>query len=114
MSLAFLLDEQYKLIGDKIAGKTVLMASYGSGNTMAIIAGRISESAPEVLKTWKLGKIWDSARPASMMDYERWLGAPYDRERYAELVSATCESIPSESFYLSGIREDGYREYRFK
>ncbi|HUX22168.1 MAG TPA: hydroxymethylglutaryl-CoA synthase [Spirochaetia bacterium] len=114
MSLAFLLDEQYKLIGDKIAGKTVLMASYGSGNTMAIIAGRVSKSAPDVLKTWKLWDIWDSARPASMMDYERWLGAPYDRERYAELVSATCESIPSESFYLSGIREDGYREYRFK
>ncbi len=113
MSLAFLLDEQYKLIGDEIVGKSILMASYGSGNTMAIIAGRITETAPEVLKNWRLNNIWDSARSATMTDYERWLAAPYDREQYAELVSK-CANVPSESFYLSGIREDGYREYQFK
>lgn len=111
MSLAFLLDEQYRLIGDRIAGKRVLLASYGSGNTMAIIAGRVAESAPEVLERWKLDRIWESARPAPMIDYERWLSAPYDRERYAELVR-TCVDIPPKSFYLSGLREDGYREYR--
>jgi len=113
MSLAFLLDEQYHLIGDDIVGKSILMASYGSGNTMAIIAGKIAKTAPEVLRRWKLSKIWDSARPAPMIDYERWLAAPYERERYAELVT-NCASIPPRSFYLSGIREDGYREYRFK
>lgn len=113
MSLAFLLDEQYRLIGDRIIGKSILMASYGSGNTMAIIAGRIAESAPEVLKRWKLSRIWETARTARMLDYERWLAAPYDRERYAELLES-CTDIPAGSYYLSGIREDGYREYRVK
>lgn len=111
MSLAFLLSEQYRLIGDAIAGKRLLLASYGSGNTMAVISATVAPSAPSVLKGWNLGRLWQSARPADMLEYERWLGAPYDRERYAELVGS-CAKIPANSYYLSGIREDGYREYR--
>ena len=111
MSLAFLLDEQYRLLGEKIVGKRILLASYGSGNTMAIISAVVAKSAPSVLARWRLANLWQTAKPVGMSEYERWLGAPYDRERYAELVES-CAKMPAETFYLSAIREDGYREYR--
>lgn len=112
MSLAFLLDEQFRLIGDGIVGKRILLASYGSGNTMAIISAEVAPSAPEVIRHWDVGGLWRSARQADMLDYERWLGAPYEAARYNELVCGAAQKL-SDGFYLSAIRNDGYREYRY-
>jgi len=112
MSLAFILNEQFRIIGNGIIGKRMLLASYGSGNTMAIISAVVAESAPSVLERWKLGAQWRSARSADMFEYDRWVGAPYERGRYNELVVEARNDVPAGSFYLSGIREDGYREYR--
>jgi len=112
MSLAFLLNEQYRLIGNEIVGKRILLASYGSGNTMAVISAVVAESAPDVVRRWNIGAMLRNARPVDMLEYERWIEAPYGRERYAELLS-TVETIPSASYYLQTIREDGYREYGF-
>lgn len=112
LSLAFLLNEQYRMIGEEIVGKRLLLASYGSGNTMAVISAVVSPAAPSVLARWNIGGIWKSARPAGMIEYERWTNEPYGGSRCVQ-APGRLASIPSGSFLLSGIREDGYREYQF-
>jgi len=108
MSLAFLLDAEYKKIGSRIAGKRILLASYGSGNTMAVISARVAEGAPGVLARWKMDQIWSDARSSRMDAYEGWLAATNGAGPAAAL------DIPRGSFYLAGVREDGYREYRYQ
>ncbi len=111
MSLAFLLDAQFKLIGDEIVGKRILLASYGSGNTMAVISAKVAEGAPAVLGRWRTDAVWSGARRRSWEDYERWLG------RGQEAAGTSVSYEPSDSrhgsFRLAGIRKDGYREYAF-
>jgi hydroxymethylglutaryl-CoA synthase len=109
MSLAFLLDAQFKLIGDRIVGKRLLLASYGSGNTMAVISAKVAAGAPAVLARWRTGEVWSGARRRSWEDYERWL------DRGPEAAGESVPYEPSEPrpgyFRLAGIRKDGYREY---
>jgi len=112
MSLAFLLDSQYKLIGKDIVGKRILMASYGSGNTMAVISARVAPRAPEVLSRWRQDEMWSGARRTGWDEYVRWL------ERSKEAPPAPYRidpfEAPRESFYLASLRKDGYREYGFR
>ena len=112
MSLAFLLDSQFKLIGKRIVGKRILLASYGSGNTMAVLSARVADGAPAALSRWKTEELWSGARRASMAEYQGWI------DRSAEGPwSASADAypdMPRDSFYLAGIRKDGYREYGFR
>ncbi|MEE8440629.1 MAG: hypothetical protein V3S41_02820, partial [Spirochaetia bacterium] len=112
LALAFLLRERYEKFGKGIVGKTFMLCSYGSGSTMIIVSGRIAPGAPEVIESWNLDSVVTSARPAGFDLYETWLSAPHNNERLKRLFSAA--DVPAESFYLSGIREDGYRQYTFK
>ena len=89
-----------------------MMGSYGSGNTMIIFSGRIAPGAPEVIKSWDLDRVYRTARQVDFPQYETWLSAPHSNERLQQLF--TEPDVPPESFYLSGIREDGYRQYAFK
>jgi hydroxymethylglutaryl-CoA synthase len=111
MALAFLLKERYQKFGRDIVGKSIMMASYGSGNTMVIIRGKIASGAPEVIESWDLDRVFRDERDATFDEYETWLTAPHSAERLKELV--TESSVPSGKFFLSGLREDGYREYSF-
>ena len=52
LSLAFLLAERYATLGSAIAGKRIVLVSYGSGNTMIVISGRVAEQAPRVIARW--------------------------------------------------------------
>ena len=88
-----------------------MLCSYGSGNTMIIVSGRIAPGAPEVIESWDLDSVFTSALPAGFDLYETWLSAPHSDERLKRLFSEA--DVPTESFYLSGIREDGYRQYAF-
>ncbi len=108
MSLAFLLDGQYKQIGNRIQGKRILLASYGSGNTMAVVSARVAERAPEILKRWDIASVWREASARSFAEYESWLAHAGGRDPEGDGRAAPG------SFYLSGIREDGYREYALR
>ncbi len=114
LSLAFYLKDRFETLGDEIVGKRILLASYGSGNTMSVMRGRVAAGAPEVIKNWDLNALWNRSCEESFETYERWIEAPLKPERYNEIVSQESEKIPHGSFYLSGIRDDGYREYAFK
>jgi hydroxymethylglutaryl-CoA synthase len=112
MSLAFLLDAQFRLIGDRIVGKRILLASYGSGNTMAVISAKVAEKAPAVLARWKSDAVWRDARRTAWAEYADWVDRPKQGARSPS--PDELSDPPPESFYLAGIREDGYREYGFR
>lgn len=112
MSLMFSLWNRYRRDGEAIVGKSVLLASYGSGNTMTVLHGTVAPGAPEVLAGWDLQAVLDAAHEADFSSYSRFV----DREEY-DLSSGQVSDgsgVPDGSFYLAAIREDGYRDYRFK
>ena len=109
--LASLLNDRFEEMGDKIVGKRMLLASYGSGNTMIVYSARVAEGAPEVIRRWDFDRIFQSARDADFSEYKRWAEGVHGRQHYENLLKDVA--VPPESFYLSGIREDGYREYAF-
>jgi hydroxymethylglutaryl-CoA synthase len=110
--LAFLLEERFRALGLGMIGKRVLLASYGSGNTMAVIAGRIAAGAPDVVSRWHLDRVISSARPASFEEYAAWTSGPVQPELQARMMENA--EVPPDAFVLSGIRKDGYREYTYK
>jgi hydroxymethylglutaryl-CoA synthase len=112
MALYFLLKQQYEKLGDKIVGKRLLLGSYGSGNTMVVFSARVAEGAPEVIRQWDMDAVVRGRREADFATYEQFLEAPLAREEYAKRIESAA--VPAETFYLQGIREDGYREYVFK
>lgn len=112
LAMAFLLKQRYEAIGDEIVGKRMLLASYGSGNTMIVISGEVMPEAPKVIESWDLDAVWRSESERPLYEYEKWLEAPHPRECLSSLYKVA--DIPENSFYLAGIREDGYREYQFK
>lgn len=111
LSLASLLTRQYAAIGDAIVGKSILMASYGSGNIMVVLTGRIAESAPAVIGRWDLDQILASGRRASFEEYEQWVNGPYLPTGYNHAPLGQGASAPM--FSLRTVRDDGYREYAF-
>jgi hydroxymethylglutaryl-CoA synthase len=111
-SLAFLLADRHQALGRGIVGKTILLASYGSGNTMVIVRGRVAERAPEVISRWKLDRVSSTARAATFEEYEAWTAGPVEAELHARLMENAV--VPPGSFVLSGIRRDGYREYELR
>jgi hydroxymethylglutaryl-CoA synthase len=111
ISLAFLLYERFQALGEDIVGKSFLLASYGSGNTMVVLSGRITADAPEVIRKWDLQALLDAGKDSTMKEYLRWSSGPYEGNVYNSLLHSS--TIPAKSFYLSGVREDGYREYKF-
>ncbi len=110
-ALAFLLHERYQKFGNDIVGKSLLMISYGSGNTMLIVSATVAPGAPEVIESWDLNAVFRDERDATIDEYETWLAAPHEAERLKEILSGT--NVPAGRFHLSSIREDGYREYGF-
>jgi 3-hydroxy-3-methylglutaryl CoA synthase len=106
-ALGFLLADRHAVLGRKLAGRSVLMASYGSGSTMAVFSGRVSERAPETIGRWRLEKAPGPGRQATIEEYEAWVSGG----RAAE--DAEPRFIPQGSFYLAGVRRDGYRSYGY-
>ena len=110
-SLLFSLADRYREFGEGIVGKRVLIGSYGSGNTMTVVGGRVAAGAPAIIESWDLDAIWDSERSLPFDNYESWMRAPYPVDQYRELLDGI--SVPRQRYYLGDIRDDGYREYRF-
>jgi hydroxymethylglutaryl-CoA synthase len=107
IALSFLLEREYKRIGDTIVGKKILLASYGSGNTMIILSGTVSKDACSIIKNWDLDSMINSGVTATFEQYDQWCSSDYQCLPSADTV------IPGNRFYLANIRGDGYREYKF-
>jgi hydroxymethylglutaryl-CoA synthase len=111
MSLVELLMRQHARSGAGIVGKKILFASYGSGNTMIVFSGTVASRAPGVIARWR--DLPPDGPAASWEEYLAWNGqSSWDARYNAVLERAGRERV--HGFYLDSIREDGYREYRFR
>ncbi len=111
LTLACLLANRAREAGSGIVGKRLLLASYGSGNTMLVLSGTVAPGATGVIARWDLAGLLAEARPESAEAYLDWLASPTPPGEYAARMGAMSACIPTGAFYLAGIREDGYREY---
>jgi hydroxymethylglutaryl-CoA synthase len=103
--LASALRERRQRLGDAIVGKRFLLASYGSGNVMAVVGGKVSAGAPAVIDAWGGARPGDGALAAGMEEYDRWVSG------YGPAQIMDDDGSKAGAFRLTGIREDGYREY---
>lgn len=110
LSLAYGLAERARVWGPSTAGKKVLLASYGSGNTMAVFTGTLAPRAAQVIGRWNLQAQLDDAVDAPFAEYQAWLDTVRTPETYPAILAASPP--PAGRFALTGLREDGYREYR--
>ena len=110
LSLAFGLRERIQAWGSKSTGKKVLLASYGSGNTMAVWTARVAPQAAQTVARWPLDKIKKLAVDAPFAQYQEWIDREFSYETYPGLLLK--DPPESGAFALGAIREDGYREYR--
>lgn len=111
MALSFALQERYTTLGDSLVGKNVMIASYGSGNTMLVFRARVAAGAPKVISGWNLDAIWEHEAEEDIQAYLRWLDTPEDREELNQRLSTTA--VPAGMYALDNVREDGYREYSY-
>ena len=111
LTLAAQLYRQYQRHGDAIIGKRILIASYGSGNTMTVLSGVVAPGAPAVIDRWDLAAIVDGGRPASFAEYQQWINGPYVPTGLNHTPERDSDVLPI--FRLDSIRDDGYREYGY-
>lgn len=108
LGLATVLWKRYRRLGDDLVGRRVLLLSYGSGNTAVVVGGTVAAGAPKVIRSWMLEDVLDHAVPATFGQYDRWIGS-------GDAAAISLDGpVPAESFYLRGIREDGYRLYDYQ
>ena len=112
LSLAALLNSEWSRLGNRIVGKKILFASYGSGNTMIVFRGSIAEKAAEQIQRWNFDSIFGNWKAAGLDEYENWIHEPFPIHPGKSVASE--KDIPSGRFYLKSVREDGYHEYSYK
>lgn len=112
MALMFSLWRRWKVEGNGIIGKNVMIASYGSGNTMSVIHATVTPGAPKVLSTWDLQAILDAGADASVEAYNEFVA----KETYTWETGEVCDGslVTPGEFYLKSVRDDGYREYDYR
>lgn len=109
LGLAFGLKERLAHFGPNLVGKKVMMASYGSGNTMSVILAKVAAEAPGIIGGWNLDSIKSTQIEATFEEYLRWISDVRSPETYPQELINTPPA--PQHFYLKNIREDGYREY---
>ena len=109
LSLAFGLADRARVWGAATPGKKVLLASYGSGNTMAVVTGRMAPRALTTISRWNLDALMTDCVDPPFEDYQTWLDTVKTPENYPALLAANPP--PAGRFALTSLREDGYREY---
>jgi hydroxymethylglutaryl-CoA synthase len=111
MSLMFALWRRYKVDGANIVGRQVMIASYGSGNTMSVISATVAPDAPQVLAQWDLDRVLESGADASVEAYREFVA----KEEYTWETGNVSDGheVDRGEFFLRSIRDDGYREYDF-
>ncbi len=76
---------------------------------MIVLSGRVAAPAAEVIRSWRLEEIWRPVAPSPPESYLEYAGRRGDVG-----PTAGVESVPPGAFFLSSIREDGYREYGYR
>ena len=107
--LVALLHQEYSRIGNNIVGKKILIASYGSGNTMTVYSSRIASGAPEVIGAWDVDGIQKNSRAAGFTEYLNWLARPKDIGAKRNLLEGARPN-PGQ-FYLKDFADSGLRIY---
>lgn len=107
--LICLLKNEQERLGKAIAGRKILVASYGSGNTMIVFTAKVSPNASGRISAWKLKDIADQARNADFEEYLSWIARPSKIEEWRNHLNTK----PRESgkYYLRGFSETGLRQY---
>ncbi len=109
VSLMYTLWERFRAEGSEIVGKKILLASYGSGNTMTVISATIAEKAPDVIARWDLEQHLAAGVPADFSTYREFVREETQTLHHGPI--ADNGDVPAGRYYLAGIREDGYRLY---
>jgi hydroxymethylglutaryl-CoA synthase len=109
LSLAFGLAERARAWNGATEGKKVLLASYGSGNTTAVFTGRLAPRSAATIARWKLDALLADCVDPPFEDYQQWIDLVKTPETYPSVLKAAPP--PAGRFALTGLREDGYREY---
>ena len=111
LTLGFLLQRRYQEEGKNIVGKKVLLFSYGSGNTMVTLDGRICETAPQVIEKWNIDDVLNFCQKSGYTEYSDWIERSKNgREPHIQ----ESDRVPQDTFFLHAVRKDGYREYAYK
>lgn len=114
LCLADLLTTEYQRIGEDLVGKRILLASYGSGNTMLVFGGTVAPGAGEAIKRMKLAESVAANRRLIALDEYEDLNSidKFAADEYAWYLRERGSTIPQGACYLTGIRGDGYRVYK--
>jgi hydroxymethylglutaryl-CoA synthase len=111
LCLAALLEDRLRLEGDRVVGRSVLMASYGSGNTMVVVRGRVAAGASEVIRRWSIEGLLHCPDETGWEEYLRWAEGP---EHWNRGEGAESPNSHPGSHFLRRVRADGYREYGYR
>ena len=107
--IAALLNQEYRKIGNKIIGKRILIASYGSGNTMILFSAEIASKAPDLIKNWNIDKLLSTYKDASFDEYLQWLARPRDTSIWKNLLEGAKPN--KGEFYLKDFNDAELRIY---
>jgi len=110
LNLASLLYNEWKAKGSAIIGKTILVSSYGSGNTMVVFSARIAANACKVIANWNIPGLIADYKDCNFDTYSEWIS----KDPKLGCSKPDHHDIPSGRFFLQSIRDDGYREYAYK
>jgi hydroxymethylglutaryl-CoA synthase len=114
LCLADLLTTEYARIGDDLEGKRILLASYGSGNTMLVFGGTVAAGAGKVIEQMELTQlVAASRRQVSLDEYEDLNRIDkFAADEFAWYLRDRGSRIPIGACFLNSIRDDGYRVYK--
>ena len=113
LCLADLLVKEESRLRAAIEGRRVLMASYGSGNTMVVFSARVVPGAGSVIRGLGVSDaVEKEARHLPAEAADQLIGMDRnDPAAHRALLDQRAHEIPAGRYYLRGIREDGYRDY---
>ena len=113
LCLADLLVKEDRRIGAALEGRRVLLASYGSGNTMLVFSASVVPGAGSVIRRLGVSDAVEvEARRLPAENADELIGMDRDDPAtHRVLLDQRGHEIPAARYYLRKIREDGYREY---
>jgi hydroxymethylglutaryl-CoA synthase len=113
LCLGDLLTTEYRRIGEAVEGKRILLASYGSGNTMVVFGAVVVPGAGEVIRRMGVARAVEAQAEFISPDLYDEL-ARLDKFSSADFAATDLRArrpIPTGKYCLDEIREDGYRKY---